>query len=73
MKQNGFTLRKAWRRRSHTQSITDANNADGIALLEIITIEVESLLHCLEQEKGGIDLHVNADKSEYMSFNRKED
>ena len=35
--------------------------------------QAESLLHSLEQATGGIGLHLNADKTEYMCFNEKGD
>ena len=31
------------------------------------------MLHSLEQAAGGIGLHVNTDKTEYMSFNQRGD
>ena len=51
----------------------DSNNADDIVLLANTPKQVESLLHSLEQVAGGIGLHVNADKTEYMCFNQKGD
>ena len=33
----------------------------------------ESLLHGLEWTAGGIGLHINADKTEYLCFNQKGD
>ena len=42
--------------------------ADDIALLTNTPTQAESLLHNLEQAAGGIGLHVNADKMEYMCF-----
>ena len=35
--------------------------------------QAESLLHSLEQAAGGIGLHVNIDKTDYMWFNQKGD
>ena len=40
------------------------------ALLANTLAKAKSLLHSLEKEAGGIDLHVNADKMEYMLFNQ---
>ena len=37
--------------------------------LAISPTQAESLLLCLEWAAGGIGLHVNADKTEYMCFN----
>ena len=35
------------------------------------TAQAETLLHSLEQAAAGIDLHVNAHKTECMCFNQK--
>ena len=51
--------------------ITDTNYADDIALLANTPTQAESLLHSLEQAVGGIDLHVNTDKTEYLCFNQE--
>ena len=40
-------------------------------LLANIPTQAESLLHRLEQAAGSIDLHVNADKTKHMLFNKK--
>ena len=64
MKENGFTLKKA-------QTITDTDHANDKALLANTPTQTQSLLHSLEQAAGGIGLHVNADKTEYMCFNQK--
>ena len=48
------------------QTITDADYADEIALPSNTPTQAESLLHRLEKASGGIDLHGNADKTEYM-------
>ena len=71
MKENGFTLKKARSRWYLTETITDADYADDIALLANTPTQAKSLLHSLEQIAGGIGLHVNADKMEYMCFNQK--
>ena len=46
-------------------------NANDIELLENAPTQAESLLHSLEQAAGGIVLHMNADKTEHMCFNKK--
>ena len=69
MKENGFTLEKARSRLYSTQTITDADYADDIALLANTHAQTESLPHILKQATGGIGVHMNADKTEYMSFN----
>ena len=70
MKENGFTLKKA-SRRYPTQTFTDADYANDIALFANTPTKAESLLHSLEQVAGGIGLHVNADKMEYMCLIKK--
>ena len=71
MKDNSFKLTKERSRRCSAQSITDADNADDIALLANTLAQAETLLHCLERAAAGISLHINAHKTEYMSFNKK--
>ena len=38
----------------------------ALALLSNTPAQVESLLHSLERAAGGIDLHVNTDKTELL-------
>ena len=73
IKENCFSLKKkkARSRRYPSETITDANYANGIALLINTPTQVEFLLHSLEQVAGGIGLHVNVDKTEYMCFNQE--
>ena len=73
MKENGFTLAKARSWRYPVQTTTDANYADDIALLADIPTQVKSLLHSLGRAAGGIGLHVNADKTEFIYFNQRSD
>ena len=47
-----------------------ADNSDERALLANTPNQTESLLHNREQAAGGICLHVNANKTEYMCFKR---
>ena len=47
--------------------------ADDIVLLANAPIQAETLLHSLQQAASGIDLQVNADKTEYMCFNQRGD
>ena len=63
IKENGFKLTKERSRRYPVQSIMDADYADDIALLENTLVQAETQLHCMERAAGGIDLHVNADKT----------
>ena len=50
----------------------DADHTDDIALLVNTLTQAESQRQNLEQAAGGISLHVNADKTEYICFNQKE-
>ena len=43
------------------------------ALLVDTPTHTESLLHSLEWAAGGISVHVNADKTEYVCFNQRGD
>ena len=69
MKENGYKLAKEKSRRYPAQTITDANYADDVALLANTPAQAVSLLRSLERALGGIELNVNAEKTEYMSFN----
>ena len=73
MKDNGFKLTKKGSRRYPAQTITDADYADDIALLANTPAQAETILHILERAAAGIGLHVNAHKTEYMSFNQRAD
>ena len=73
MKENGFKLAKKRSIKFPAQTITDADYADDIALLVNSLARTESQLHSLERATGGIGLHFNADKTEYMWFNQRSD
>ena len=49
---------------------TNTYNVYDIAFLANTPTQAVSLLYRLEQAVDDIDLHVNADKTEYMSFNK---
>ena len=70
IKDNSFKLAKERSIRYPAQTITDADYADGIALLVNTPAHVETLLHSLERAAAGIGLHINADKTEYTCFNK---
>ena len=57
-------------KRYPVQTITDVDYADDIALLANTRTQAKTLL---EWAAGGIGLHVNADKMEYMCFNQRDD
>ena len=71
LKENVFKLAKERSRKYPAQIITDADYADDIALLANSPAQDESLQHSLERAAGGIGIHVNTDKREYMSFNHR--
>ena len=73
IKEISFKLTKERSRSYPGQIITDADYADDIALLSNAPDQAETLLHSLERATAGIDLHVNAHKMEYMSFNQRGD
>ena len=73
IKENGFELTKKRNRRYPAKTITDAIYADDIAILANAPAQAETLLHSLEWVAGGIGLHVNAHKTEYMSLNQTVD
>ena len=73
MKGNGFKLAKERSRRYHAQTITDADYVDDIVLLANTSVQAETQLHSLDWAAAGIGLHVNAHKTEYMSFNERGD
>ena len=73
MKEKGVQRTKERSRRYPAQTITDADYADDIALLANTLARAESLLHSLEQAAAGIGLQGNADKTECMCFNQRDD
>ena len=70
-KDNGFKLAKERSRKYPTQTITDADYQDDIALPANTPAQAETLLHCLEWAAAVIHLNVNADKTEYEWFNQR--
>ena len=73
MKENGFTLENARSKWYLAETIMDVDYADDIALLVNTLAQTESLLHSLERASGGIGFHLNADKTEYVYFNQRDD
>ena len=51
--------------------MTYADYTDDIALLANTPTQADYLLHSQDQAVEGIGLHVNVDKTEYMSFNQE--
>ena len=73
IRKNGFELTKKRSRRYPAKTITDADNADDIALLANTPNQAETLLHSLERADAGIGLHVKAHKTECMCYNQTGD
>ena len=66
-------MASSWLRRSKiypAKTITDADNADDLALLANTPNQAETLLHSLEGAVAGIGLYVNVHKTEYMCYNQ---
>ena len=70
---HGFEMTKKRSRSYPAKTITDADYPDDIAILANTTNQAETLLHSLARAAAGIDLHVNAHKTEYMCFNQTGD
>ena len=60
--------KKTRSRRYATETITDADFADNLALLTNTPAQAEFILHSLEQIAGGIGLNVNTNKTKFMCF-----
>ena len=73
IKENVFDLTKKRSRMYPAKTITDADYADGIAILANTPNQAETLRHSLDQATADIGLHVNAHKTEYMCFNQTGD
>ena len=71
MKDNGFKLVEERSRRYPAQTIMDADDTNGNVILANTSAKVKTLLHTLERTAAVICLHVNADYTEYMCFNKK--
>ena len=52
------------------ETITDADNADDLALLTNTPAQGKFQLHSLEQAARGIGLNVNLDRTESMRFSQ---
>ena len=69
MKENGFALKNARSRLYPVETITDADYAGDLAILENTPAYAKSLLYSLVQAEKVISLYVNTDKTEFMCFN----
>ena len=68
-----FRADKEKKQKVPAKTITDADYVDDIAILANTPVQVETLLHTLEQAATSIGLRVNAHKTEYMCFNQTGD
>ena len=69
--ENGYTLKKARSRQYPIETMMDVDFADDIALFANTPTYTKSLVHSLEQAAGDIGLYENANKTEYVHFNRE--
>ena len=65
-----LTLKNTRSRRYPTETVTDINYTYNLVLLVNAPTQAETLLHSLEQAAGGIDLHMNGNKSVH-AFSRR--
>ena len=73
IKENSCKLTKKRSRRYPAKTITDADYAVDIVILANAPAQAETVLLSLEQAAGGIGLHVNVHKMEYMCLNQTDD
>ena len=73
IRENSFELKKKRSRRYPAKTITDADYADDITILEITPNQAERLLHSMKWAAAGIGPHVNAHKTEYMCYDQTGD
>ena len=73
IKDNGFKLTKERSKRYPAHTIIDMDNTGNIVLLANKPTQAETQLYSLESAAAGIGFHVNADKTEYMCFNQRDD
>ena len=73
IKENSFTLKKISKRWYPTETMTDADYADDLALLANTPAQAESLLHSLKQALGGTGLNINPNTTVFICFKHKWD
>ena len=71
MKENSFKLPKERSQKYPTQTITDVDYTDDIALLANTPPQGKSLLYSLKQAADSIVLHVNRDQTEYVLYSKR--
>ena len=65
----GFKLDRKRSRRYNPDVITDLDFADDIALVTEELEQAQDFLHRVQKNTAKIGLHLNSDKTEFMSFN----
>ena len=66
----GFKLDRKRSRRHNLNVINDTDFADDIALVTEELEQAQDFLHRVQENPAKIDLHLNSDKTEFMSFSR---
>ena len=66
----GFKINRKRSRRHNPNVITDLDFADDIALVAEELEQAQDFLHCVQENAAKIGLHLNSDKTEFMSFNQ---
>ena len=69
----GFKLDRKRSRRHNSDVITNLDFADDIALVTEELEQVQDFLHRVQENAAKIGLHLNSDKTEFMSFNQAQD
>ena len=67
-----FKLDRKRSRRHNTDVITDLDFADDIALVTEELEQAQDFLHRVQQNAAKIGLHLNSDKTEFMSFDHSQ-
>ena len=66
----GFKLDRKRSRRHNLKVITDLDFADDIALVTEELEQAQDFLHHVQENASKIGLHLNSDKTEFISFNQ---
>ena len=69
----GFKINRKRSRRHNPNVITDLDFADDIALMTEELEQAQDFLHCVQENAAKIGLHLNSDKTEFMTFNEVQD
>ena len=68
----GFKLDRKGSRRHNPDVITDLDFTDDIALVTKELEQAQDFLHRVQENAAKIGLHLNSDKTKFMSFNQAE-